>query len=158
MLFVCVCVHIVSTCCCCCILAVSVVISCALSPAWLSSRRSCFLRSGSDSEARSTGRLRSRIWAHNSSFCFCRRSTSDWLSCTDPHKYAFLIRKHFIHPPAQRVCVCLQSIQIQRRLNCLVLLQDALAGFTTLEVKWKHSNTQEERHENWTRGEKPPVS
>lgn len=101
-LFVCV----GSTCCCCCILAVSAVISCALSLAWLSRKRSCFLRSGSESEARSTGRLRSRIWAHNSSFCFCRRPTSDWLSCTCPHKYVLLIWQHLVHPPTSRVCVC----------------------------------------------------
>lgn len=108
----------VGTCCCCCILAVSVVISCALSPAWVSRRRSCFLRSGSESEARSTGRLRSRIWAHNSSFCFCRRPTSDWLSCRHPHRYVVLISKLSAHPPSQTLWVCLLVIG----LNSVILL------------------------------------
>ena len=75
------------TCCCWRMLAVSLMTSSVLSLAWLSRSRSCFLRSGSESEARSTGRLRSRIWAHSSSFCFCRRPTSDWLSCTHPHTH-----------------------------------------------------------------------
>lgn len=90
------------TCCCCCILAVSLVISSAFSLTWLSRRRSCFLRAGSDSEARSTGRLRSRIWAHRSSFCFCRRLTSAWLSCRHPHNTGVSHFKTFhSHAPLQ---------------------------------------------------------
>lgn len=73
-------VGLVGTCCSCWILPDSLVISSFLSLAWLSRRRSCFFRSGTESKARSTGRLRSRIWAHNSSFCFWRRVTSNWLS------------------------------------------------------------------------------